>query len=153
MVPADLDDECDLDAVVRDARAATWSVRAAAGRRLAMCAERPGLDEVLLCLLLDEGDTGVVQATADALLQRQDVHGLRLVLSAFSHSQRPSFPEPSIMDHLYSSIVGDPRWRTRHGRGLLVGQLTQLLAAPEEPVRAQARQLLGSPALTGERPD
>jgi hypothetical protein len=95
--------------------AVSYPVRKAAGRRLAAAADIPAVTEVLERLLLDDADTAVCQETADALLRRRDVHGLRLVLAALAAANRPSFPEPTIADHLYGAVASDPRWLTEQG--------------------------------------
>ncbi|WP_152646093.1 hypothetical protein [Streptacidiphilus albus] len=98
--------------------------------------------EILQQLLLDLHDTGVTQGTANALLQRQDSYGLRLVLAAFARSREPSFPEPSTVDHLYSAIMGDLRWMTETGESQLVSQLEELTLDADDAVRVEARKLL-----------
>ncbi|MFB7744014.1 hypothetical protein [Streptomyces sp. NPDC056132] len=74
----------ELSPAVAAARSPSWSVRAAAGRRLAGAAEDAEIARVLQRLLLDGQDTAVTQETAEALLERWDVRGLRMVLAAFS---------------------------------------------------------------------
>ncbi|MFF2778919.1 hypothetical protein ACFVU3_28990 [Streptomyces sp. NPDC058052] len=69
---------------LHDASSLSWAVRAAAGRRLAASADAPGAVDALRRLLLDEWDTAVTQETAEALLERRDVIGLRLVLEALA---------------------------------------------------------------------
>ena len=67
-------------------------MRAAAGRFLAAHAE---VDDAarILHLLLDGGDTAVTWATAEALLERGDVLGLRLVLKALAMAADPNVPD------------------------------------------------------------
>jgi hypothetical protein len=113
----------------------------AAGRRLAAAALVPAVVETLERLLLDDTDTAVCQETADALLRRNDVSGLRLVLVALTAAEEPSFPEPTLADHLYGAVIGDPRWLSEHGQQELIGQLEELLHDPSEVVREQARRL------------
>ncbi|MFD4761059.1 hypothetical protein ACFWOJ_19880 [Streptomyces sp. NPDC058439] len=79
---SEIDNE--LSSAVQDARSASWSVRAAAGRRLASAAEDARVADVLHRLLLDGQDTAVTQETAEALLERWDVCGLRMVLAALT---------------------------------------------------------------------
>jgi hypothetical protein len=69
---AELDDGSELAAAIRDAASEEWSVRIAAGRRLAAAADVPSIAAVLERLLLDDMDTGVCQETADALLERRE---------------------------------------------------------------------------------
>ncbi|MEU4391006.1 hypothetical protein [Kribbella sp. NPDC023855] len=58
--------------------------RADAGRALASFAEVPEAREVLVRLVLDVQDTYVTLETAEALLRRQDVAGLRIVVEALA---------------------------------------------------------------------
>ncbi len=76
----------DVSELLSGARAETWAVRAEAGRQLARHAGNPTVDVVLDGLLLDPADTGVSVATAEALLERRDVIGLRVYLSALSRA-------------------------------------------------------------------
>ena len=140
MDPNEIDDE--LRMAMRDASSASWSVRKEAGRRLAVRAEAPGVAEILQQLLLDDQDTAVTQATADALLGRRDRYGLRLILVAFFCASVPSFPESSTVDQLYSAIMSDSRWMTEVGREQLSSQLGELLLDSEESVRREAQKLL-----------
>jgi hypothetical protein len=71
-----------LERLVGAARSSSWEERAASGRCLALLAGDGGVDVVLGRLLLDE-DTAVTYDMALALLQRGDLHALRLVLLAF----------------------------------------------------------------------
>lgn len=57
-------------------------VRAAAGVVLASAPDVEAVADVVLRLLLDQEDTFVTSETADALVSRRDVTGLRLVLLA-----------------------------------------------------------------------
>jgi hypothetical protein len=134
------DDGAELATAVHDAGAASWSVRVAAGRCLAAAALAPAVAETLERLLLD-ADTAVCQETADALLRRNDVPGLRLVLVALAAAAEPSCPEPTIADHLYGAVMGDPRWLSEQGQQELIGQFEELLHDPSEAVREQARRL------------
>ena len=60
--------------------------RAAEAEQLAPKAGTAAADPRLLALLLDQEDTAVSTAAADALLARQDVAGLRLYTSAFGQA-------------------------------------------------------------------
>ncbi|WP_326570234.1 hypothetical protein OIE69_02275 [Actinacidiphila glaucinigra] len=71
-----------LTTAVRDADSPDWSVRAAAGRRLAASDKVDEMADVIHRLLLDAQDTAVTQETAVALLARRDSIGLRRVLLA-----------------------------------------------------------------------
>lgn len=142
MKTSGFDDRDELTAVVRDADAVSYLVTIAAGRRLAAAADVPAVTEVLERLLLDDADTAVCQEIADALLQRRDIHGLRLVLAALAAANRPSFPESTIADHLYGAVASDPRWLAEQGPQELIEQFQELLHDPSEQVREQARSLL-----------
>jgi hypothetical protein len=135
------DDGAELASAVHDAGAASWSVRVAAGQRLAATALVPAVAETLERLLLDDTDTAVCQETADALLRRNDVPGLRMVLAALAAAQEPSCLEPTIADHLYGSVMGDPRWLSEQKQQELIGQLEELMHDPSQAVREQARRL------------
>jgi hypothetical protein len=140
-IPGFDDDGPELAAAVRDAGALSWSVRMAAGRRLAAAELVPAVAEVLERLLLDEADTAVCQETAEALLQRHDVLGLRLVLAALAAAEESSCLEPTIVDHLYGAVMGDSRWLSEQGQQELIGQLEELLHDPSVAVREQASGL------------
>jgi hypothetical protein len=144
MEPTKPEDGHDLAAAIRAAHAESWSARASAGRRLAPAAHAPEISAVLEALLLDYGDTAVCQETAAALLERHDAHGLRLILAALDHAEAPSFPEPTVADHLYGSITSDPRWMTEDGQRQLTAQLEDLIQDPDQAVSTQARALLSS---------
>ncbi|WP_340539153.1 hypothetical protein [Nocardioides sp. GXZ039] len=60
----------------------TWQERAALGEELAAQLDRPGAEQQIMALLLDPDDTAVTYRTARALLERRDLRGVRLVLSA-----------------------------------------------------------------------
>jgi hypothetical protein len=146
------DDGAELATAVHDAGAASWSVRVTAGRRLAAAALVPAVADTLERLLLDEADTAVCQETADALLRRNDVPGLRLVLAALAAAEEHSRPEPTIADHLYGAVMGDPRWLSERGQQELIGQLEELLHDPSEAVRKQARRLRSEHRAARQRP-
>ncbi|WP_406859170.1 hypothetical protein ABZO31_02400 [Streptomyces sp. HUAS MG47] len=82
MSRAAFDDE--LTPFLQGSTSPSWSVRAASGRSLAPFAEIPEVAEVLHRLLLDGRDTIVTHETAEALLERWDVLGLRMVLVALA---------------------------------------------------------------------
>lgn len=66
------------------ADAADFGVRAAAGVVLASSPDLEPVADVLLRLLLDHEETFVTSETADALVGRGDVAGMRLVVSALA---------------------------------------------------------------------
>ncbi|MEV7420708.1 hypothetical protein [Streptomyces sp. NPDC089919] len=129
----------DLDGrELRDAIAAAestdWSVRAAAGRRLAAGARVEDVAEVLHRLLLDARDTGVTSETASALLARRDLAGLRLVLGA-----RAVASDQGTADQLEAELDCDPRWAAGQDGEELLAQLRTLAADRDPEVRSEAR--------------
>jgi hypothetical protein len=137
MVPSET--HGDLATAIQDADSPAWSVRASAGRRLAASAETPGTSGILRRLLLDAQDTGVTHETAEALLERQDVHGLRTVLGALARAQ-----ETSTADQLSAAVDCDPRWMTDDGADQLVHQLRELASDEDAGVREESQRLLDS---------
>lgn len=97
MTRSEFDDE--LTPFLQGATSASWSVRAASGRRLAAVPEVPEVAEVLHRLLLDGRDTFVTQETAEAMLGRWDVLGLRMVLAALASA------DDDTGDHLDAAIL------------------------------------------------
>ncbi|HEY8719982.1 MAG TPA: hypothetical protein VIM26_15480 [Pengzhenrongella sp.] len=61
-------------------------VRAAAGVLLASATDLDQVADILIRLLLDQEDTFVTSETADALVDRRDVPGLRLVILALARA-------------------------------------------------------------------
>ena len=121
-----------------DAESPSWAVRAAAGRRLAAAVETPETAHVLHRLLLDDYDTAVIQETAQALLQRRDVQGLRVVVKALSEAE-----EDDVADQLVSEIDCDDRWLSDEPAGAeLIQQLRALALDTDEGVREEAEALL-----------
>lgn len=97
MTDSESDDE--LTPLLEGSTSASCSVRAASGRSLAAVAEVPEAAEVLHRLLLDGRDTFVTQETAEALLERWDVLGLRMVLVALARA------DDDTGDHLDAAIL------------------------------------------------
>lgn len=122
---------------LRDAIAAAespaWSVRAAAGRRLAATPQIEGVADVLHRLLLDAQDTGVTSDTASALLARRDLAGLRAVLAA-----RTVASDQGTADQLAAELDCDPRWATGQDGDELIVQLRTLAADRDPDVRNEA---------------
>ncbi|MEW1640400.1 hypothetical protein AB0469_40950 [Streptomyces sp. NPDC093801] len=111
-----------------------WSVRAAAGRRLAAVPRIEGVAGVLHRLLLDGEDTGVTSDTAAALLARRDLAGLRAVLSA-----RAVASDEGTADQLGAELDCDPRWATGEDGDELIAQLRTLASSDPDPeVRSEA---------------
>lgn len=115
----------------------SWSVRAAAGRRLAAAPRIGAVADVLHRLLLDVQDTAVTSGTAEALLTRGDLAGLRAVLAA-----RADATDQWTADELGAELNGDPRWMTGDGAAELIRQLRVLAADTDTGVRDEAQQRL-----------
>ncbi|MFD8289502.1 hypothetical protein ACFV2B_14985 [Streptomyces lavendulae] len=128
---------------LRDAIAAAespaWSVRAAAGRRLAAAPQIEGVAGVLHRLLLDAQDTGVTSDTALALLARRDLAGLRAVLAA-----RAVASDQGTADQLAAELDCDPRWAMGEDGDELIAQLRTLAADQDPDVRNEAQLRLTS---------
>jgi hypothetical protein len=83
-----------------------WSTRAAAGRQLAAWADQNDIARILQQLLLDRGDTAVVEATCVALLRRNDIHGIRLVARAITAANDLLAIGLDHIDHLADAVRG-----------------------------------------------
>ncbi|MFJ3205071.1 hypothetical protein [Streptomyces sp. NPDC086989] len=127
-----------VDQGLRDSIAAAespaWSVRAAAGRRLAAASRIERFGDVLHQLLLDGRDTGVTSDTAAALLARRDLAGLRAVLAA-----RAVASDDGTADQLAAELDCDPRWATGQNADELIAQLRMLASDRDPAVRSEAR--------------
>lgn len=133
-----------LTAALRDSESESWSRRAAAGRQLAAWAEREEVAPVLERLLLDAHDTGVTQETAQALLERRDLVGLRAVLAALSRAE-----EWWTADQLDGEVFGYQSWMIADDRtDEFVDQLVRLAADQDKGVRDEALRL----SRPGEQP-
>ncbi|RKE22474.1 hypothetical protein [Streptomyces sp. TLI_171] len=130
-------DDHELSTALRHAGSPEWSVRAAAGRRLAGAERIEDLADVLHGLLLDGRDTAVVQETATALLERGDTAGLRCVLRA-----RHLVEADDVADELGAALGGDPQWLTTEGADRLVARLHELAADPDPGVGDEAHRIL-----------
>ncbi len=84
----------------------TWQERAAGARRLGRQARTADTDRRLLDLLLDNEDTAVSQAAADAVLERDDDSGLRLYVTAFGQAEEDT--RDKLSDCLYDD--SGSRW-------------------------------------------
>ncbi|GGP96585.1 hypothetical protein [Streptomyces roseolilacinus] len=124
-----------LGSALRDARSASWSVRAAAGRRLAGAAEDAEVAAVLHRLLLDGQDTAVTQDTAEALLERGDAHGLRMVLAALARA------DDDTADHLDAAVDNVCR-QSDEGLARLEALCRVLVSDADASVRDEAREIL-----------
>lgn len=132
-----------MTAALRDSESESWSRRAAAGRQLAAWAEREEVGPILARLLLDAHDTAVTQETAQALLERRDLVGLRTVLAALSRA------EWWTADQLDGEVFGYQSWMIADDRtDELVDQLVRLAADQDKGVRDEALRL----SRPGERP-
>ncbi|MFI5805007.1 hypothetical protein [Streptomyces sp. NPDC051561] len=130
-------DDQELSKVIEDAASPTWSVRAAAGRRLARSAGIAEVADVLHRLLLDAQDTGVTSQTAEALLARKDTVGLRHVLLARSWAA-----DPSTAEEIQAALDCDPDWMTTQGADRLIKQLRELATDADYGVRDEVRRIL-----------
>lgn len=102
-----------------------WPTRAAAGQQLAAWANQDDIADILQRLLLDRGDTAVVEATCLALLRRNDIHGTRLVARATTTAQDLLAIGLDHLDHLHAAVVNYllPDWL-----GQLTGTVDDFLA-------------------------
>ncbi|MFI9201231.1 hypothetical protein [Streptomyces sp. NPDC053048] len=116
------------------ASSASWSVRAATGRRLAGAADVPEAAVVLHRLLLDE-DTAVTQETAEALLERRDVCGVRLALTALTVA------DDDTADQLYDAI-DTVCYRSEDDRAQLMALCSELASDADSAVGEQAAGVL-----------
>ncbi|WP_406193099.1 hypothetical protein OH807_02145 [Kitasatospora sp. NBC_01560] len=124
---------------IENAGSELWSVRAAAGRRLAASAP-DRIDEVadvLHRLLLDPQDSAVTAETAEALLARGDTVGLRHVLLARSRAA-----EQWTADEIQAALDGAPGWTTARGANRMARQLRELATDSDEGVREEALRRL-----------
>lgn len=77
-----------------------WAVRARAARQLAARADHPDIAKLLLRLLLDREDTAVTDAAGQALLERNDLDGLRPIAHAVATAGDPEY-----LDHLHAAVT------------------------------------------------
>ncbi|MEU9992494.1 hypothetical protein AB0E10_37975 [Streptomyces sp. NPDC048045] len=127
----------ELSAAIQNADSAAWSVRAVAGRQLAMSDKIDVVADIIHRLLLDAQDTAVTQETAVALLARKDTVGLRCVLLAASYSV-----ETWTADEIYTALNGDPDWMTTNGADRLIKQLYELATDDDAGVRHEVQEIL-----------
>ncbi|MDG4861646.1 hypothetical protein P8605_26265 [Streptomyces sp. T-3] len=130
-------DDQELRAAISNADSPAWSVRAEAGRQLAMSARLDEVADVLHRLLLDAQDTAVTAETAEALLARKDTAGLRSVLLARSWAA-----EPATAAEIQAALDCDPDWLTTEGADRLIKQLRELAADDDDGVRDEVRRIL-----------
>ncbi|MER6678882.1 hypothetical protein [Streptomyces sp. NPDC000983] len=133
---ASLDDQ-ELNTAIQNADSSAWSVRGTAGRQLAGSDRIEELADVIHRLLLDAQDTWVIQETAEALLERKDIIGLRCVLLAYSQAGNYD-----AMDHLGAALDCNPEWMTTEGADRLIKQYRELTTDPDTGVRNEAQQTL-----------
>ncbi|MFI6172409.1 hypothetical protein ACIBCN_36915 [Nocardia sp. NPDC051052] len=125
-----------LSDAITEAGAASWSVRAAAGRFLAAAPEIEAVADVLHRLLLDAQNTAVTSDTAAALLARGDLPGLRAVLAALAQT---TDDDGGTAEQLSAELDCDPRWTTRDSVAELIRQLQTLTSDTDPGVRDEAR--------------
>ncbi|MEU2183745.1 hypothetical protein [Streptomyces thermolilacinus] len=118
-----------------DAQSPSWAARAAAGRRLAAAAQDPDVVGLLHRLLLDGQDTAVTQETAEALLERWDVHGLRLVLAALAVA------DDDTGDHL-DGALGNVCHQSDEDLARLQALASVLVSDADPAVSREAREIL-----------
>lgn len=109
--------------------------RADAGRCLARFAEMPETRGPLLGLLLDNCDTCVTRATAEALLRRQDMVGFALVGSGLAAA------DPDHTDWIHTAVL-DVFGVFSRDRDAAVRECEVLTGAPDEHVRRGASRLI-----------
>ncbi|MEU8422711.1 hypothetical protein AB0C15_17730 [Micromonospora sp. NPDC048835] len=130
-------DDQGLGTAIRDADSPAWSARAAAGRHLAKSRGIDDVADVLHRLLLDPQDTAVTWETAEALLERNDAMGLRLVLLARSHAA-----EQATAEEIQAALDCNPNWMTTEGVDRLTKHLRDLAMDEDAGVRDEARRIL-----------
>ncbi|MFF2364480.1 hypothetical protein ACFVU0_17445 [Streptomyces sp. NPDC058122] len=130
-------DDQKLRTAIKHADSPVWSVRAAAGRQLAMSDRLEEVAEVIHRLLLDDQDTAVTSETAEALLARRDTMGLRHVLLARSYAA-----ESSTADEIQAALDCDPDWLTTEGADRLIKQLHELATDGDDGVRDEVQRIL-----------
>ncbi|MFF1355103.1 hypothetical protein [Streptomyces sp. NPDC058297] len=102
---------------------------------MAAVAEVPEVAEVLHRLLLDGRDTFVTQETAEALLGRWDVLGLRMVLAALASA------DDDTGDHLDAAILNVCGQSQEDGERL-AGLCSALTSDADTAVSGEARRIL-----------
>ncbi|MGK8486361.1 hypothetical protein [Nocardia asiatica] len=127
----------ELSMAIRNADSPVWSVRAAAGRRLATSVRIDEVADVLHRLLLDDQDTAVTHETAVALLARKDTVGLRCVLLARSYAA-----QTWTADEIQAALDCDQDWMTTEGADRLIKQLRKLTSDDDPGVRDEAQRIL-----------
>ncbi|WP_411107681.1 hypothetical protein [Streptomyces sp. cmx-4-9] len=133
MTLSEIDNE--LSSALQDARSASWSVRAAAGRRLAGSAEEAGVADVLHRLLLDSQNTAVTRETAEALLERGDICGLRMVLVALSSA------DDGTSDYL-DGAINDVCCQSEEGLAQLKELSSVLVSDADDSISNEASRIL-----------
>ena len=111
-----------------------WQARANAGDQLAAFAGDPAVDELLGRLLLDPDNTAVTVATAEALLARRDLVGLRVFTLAYGRADDDNGND--LNDSMYSV-----RQSTEDQDGL-IGRLRLVALDEDQDVRTGATAAL-----------
>jgi hypothetical protein len=138
-------ESAELERLVGAASSSSWEERAASGRQLALLAGNREVDVVLGRLLLDPDDTAVAYDTALALLQRGDLHALRLVLLAFGSADADQADEiGAAIFHAYGD--SDEAWSQAWQR------CRRLVTDVDERVRCGANSVLAWQPSSTERP-
>jgi hypothetical protein len=111
--------------------------RAAAGRRLASLAGRPDVDSLLHALLLHDEDTLVPFETAEALSERRDSVGTRILAKAVAEADHRDLPFHWILD-----AVGNVWMQTFEDAATAQRLCAALIDDADSSVRTGARELL-----------
>ncbi|MDH6131523.1 hypothetical protein P3T37_000892 [Kitasatospora sp. MAA4] len=130
-------DDQELSTALKNAESPAWSVRAAAGRQLAVSDRIDEAADVLHRLLLEAQDSAVTSETAAALLARKDTTGLRYVLLA-----RSCAAATWTADEIQAALDCDPDWLTAEGADRLIKQLRELAMDSDADVRDEAQRIL-----------
>ncbi len=118
------------------AESLAWDDRVEAGRRLAALAGDPAIDAVLDRLLLDPENTAVTLETAEELLRRRDLPGLRVFAQAWDRA------DDQTGDWLATSTYA-VRQSTEDQAGLMWRLRTLADGDSDASVRAGAGSVLG----------
>ncbi|MFJ9432327.1 hypothetical protein ACIRQY_22070 [Streptomyces sp. NPDC101490] len=124
------------EAALAGASSASWVRRVRAGRDLAPLAGIPRVAEALVGLLLDDSDTAVTRATAEALARTGTVAAVRLVARAVS------LADDQQSDWLWTGlhdVLAEPPGVPVPDLAAICGELAR---DPEETVRRGAADIL-----------
>lgn len=105
-----MDTDPRIAAAVRAASSPDYTQRVQAAEELSQWADHNDVIPILRRLLLDRGDTTVTERTCQALLQRNDIHGIRLIAEVVTAASTPD-PNSDLyasdyIDHLRDAVTG-----------------------------------------------